>query len=39
MPHPESVLEPEAKRFFSLAGLDIPKFIWARNEDEAILFA
>jgi len=33
------VLEPEAKRFFSLAGLSIPKFIWARNEDEAVRFA
>jgi hypothetical protein len=33
------VLEPEAKRFFSLAGLDIPNFLWARNEEEAVRFA
>jgi hypothetical protein len=33
------VLEPEAKRFFSLAGLDIPKFIWAKSEEEAVQFA
>jgi acetate---CoA ligase (ADP-forming) subunit beta len=33
------VLEPEAKRFFSMAGLDVPKFIWARNEEEATQFA
>jgi succinyl-CoA synthetase beta subunit len=33
------VLEPEAKRFFSLAGLDVPRFAWAKSEDEAIRFA
>lgn len=33
------VLEPEAKRLFSLAGLDIPKFAWANELEEAIRFA
>jgi len=33
------VLEPEAKRIFSLAGLDIPKFRWAKEPEEAIRFA
>lgn len=33
------VLEPEAKRFFSIAGLDIPRFIWATKVEEAIRFA
>ena len=33
------VLEPEAKRFFSLAGMDTPRFHWARTEEEAIRFA
>jgi acyl-CoA synthetase (NDP forming) len=33
------VLEPEAKRFFSEAGLDIPRFMWAKKVKEAILFA
>jgi len=30
------VLEPEAKRFFCLGGLDIPRFAWAKTEEEAI---
>jgi len=33
------VLEPEAKRLFSLAGLDIPKFTWATRLEEAVRFA
>lgn len=33
------VLEPDAKRIFSLAGLEIPKFKWARNFEEAVRFA
>ena len=32
------VLEPEAKRLFSLAGLDIPQFTWARSVEEALRF-
>lgn len=30
------VLEPEAKRLLSLAGIDVPPFAWARNEKEAL---
>ena len=33
------VLEPEAKRLFSLAGLDVPKFMWANEIEEALRFA
>jgi succinyl-CoA synthetase beta subunit len=33
------VLEPQAKRLFSLAGLDVPRFIWATKVEEAIRFA
>ncbi len=33
------VLEPEAKRLFSLAGLEVPKFIWAVRVEEALGFA
>jgi len=33
------VLEPDAKRFFSLAGLDVPKFKWAKKPEEALRFA
>jgi hypothetical protein len=33
------VLEPEAKRLFSLAGLDVPRFIWATRAEEAVRFA
>lgn len=31
--------EPEAKRLFQTAGLDVPKFTWAHSLDEAINFA
>lgn len=30
------VLEPEAKRLFSLAGLDVPRFTWATTVEEAV---
>lgn len=33
------VLEPEAKRLFSLAGFDIPRFTLARTTEEAVRFA
>jgi len=33
------VLEPEAKRLFFLAGLDVPKFMWATEAGEAVRFA
>jgi succinyl-CoA synthetase beta subunit len=33
------VLEPEAKRLFSLAGFDVPKFMWATEIEEAVRFA
>jgi len=33
------VIEPEAKRLFSMAGLDIPRFTWARTTEEASGFA
>ena len=33
------VMEPEAKRMLSLAGLIIPRFRWARNEKEAAQLA
>ena len=33
------VLEPEAKRLLSLAGMDTPRFIWAKKVDQAIRFA
>lgn len=33
------VLEPEAKRLFSLLGLDVPRFVWAKRVEEAIQFA
>lgn len=33
------VLEPEAKRLFSLAGLDVPRFSRAANSEEAVRFA
>lgn len=33
------VLEPDAKLIFSLYGLDVPKFILARNQREALRFA
>jgi len=31
--------EPEAKRLFQTAGLNVPKYIWAHTPDEAIEFA
>ncbi len=33
------VLEPEAKRLLSLAGIDVPRFHWATEIEEAIRFA
>jgi hypothetical protein len=33
------VLEPEAKRLFSLAGLEVPRFGWAKNAEEAVHWA
>ncbi len=30
------VMEPEAKRLFSLAGLPVPRFSWARDLDQAL---
>jgi len=33
------VLEPEAKRLFSLAGLDVPKFMLATELEQAVRFA
>jgi hypothetical protein len=33
------VLEPQAKRILSLAGLDVPRFIWSDKIDDAIHFA
>jgi succinyl-CoA synthetase beta subunit len=33
------VLEPEAKLLFSMAGLDVPRFEWAHDPEEAARFA
>jgi acetate---CoA ligase (ADP-forming) subunit beta len=33
------VLEPEAKRIFSLIGLEVPRFIWTTKVEEALRFA
>ncbi len=33
------ILEPEAKRLLSLAGLTVPRFVWATQVEEGILFA
>jgi acetate---CoA ligase (ADP-forming) subunit beta len=33
------VVEPEAKRLFSLAGIDVPRFKWAHDQEEAARFA
>jgi acyl-CoA synthetase (NDP forming) len=33
------VLEPEAKRVLALSGIDVPRFTWANNLDEALEFA
>ncbi|MBW2059523.1 MAG: acetate--CoA ligase family protein [Deltaproteobacteria bacterium] len=30
------VLEPDAKRLFSMAGLDVPRFAWVSTEEEAL---
>jgi acetate---CoA ligase (ADP-forming) subunit beta len=33
------VMEPEAKRLFSMTGLDVPRFTWAQRLKDAVLFA
>ena len=33
------VLEPQAKRILSLAGITVPRFVWAQTLDEALGFA
>lgn len=33
------VVEPEAKRLLALAGLPVPRYGWAKNEDEAVRLA
>jgi acetate---CoA ligase (ADP-forming) subunit beta len=33
------VVEPETKRLLTLAGLDVPRFIWATQVEEALRFA
>ena len=33
------IMEPEAKRLLSLAGLQVPKFTWATDVEGAIRFA
>ena len=33
------VLEPDAKRLFSMNGLNVPRFTWARTLKDALLFA
>ena len=33
------VLEPDAKRLLSISGIDVPKFLWAKNSEEAAEFA
>ena len=33
------IMEPEAKRLLSLAGMEVPKFIWAKKVEEAVGFA
>ena len=33
------VLEPEAKRLLSLAGLNVPKYAWVKSFEEAVRFA
>ncbi|KPJ78155.1 MAG: hypothetical protein AMJ54_04845 [Deltaproteobacteria bacterium SG8_13] len=30
------VLEPEAKRLLSLAGIDVPRFVWVHDKDQAL---
>lgn len=33
------VLEPEAKRLFSLIGLEVPRFLWTIRKEDALRFA
>jgi succinyl-CoA synthetase beta subunit len=33
------VLEPQAKRLFSLAGMDVPRYVWVRRIEDAVPFA
>jgi acyl-CoA synthetase (NDP forming) len=33
------VLEPQAKRLFSLAGIDVPRYVWARRIEDVAPFA
>ncbi len=33
------VLEPDAKRILAIAGLDVPRFVWAGNVDQAVAAA
>ena len=33
------VMEPQAKQFFSLAGIDVPRYRWARRIEDALVFA
>lgn len=33
------VLEPEAKRLFSLMGLEVPRFLWTTRKEDALRFA
>ncbi|NIR16401.1 MAG: acetyl-CoA synthetase, partial [Desulfobacterales bacterium] len=33
------VMEPEAKRLLSLAGVAVPKFTWATGIEEAVQFS
>ena len=33
------VVEPEAKKLLSLAGLNVPRFTWATGWDQALQFA
>jgi succinyl-CoA synthetase beta subunit len=33
------VLEPEAKHLLSISGIDVPKFLWAKNSEQARQFA
>ena len=33
------VLEPQAKHLFSLAGIDVPRYVWVRRIEDAIPFA
>jgi acetate---CoA ligase (ADP-forming) subunit beta len=33
------IMEPEAKEFFRLSGIDVPRFSWTRTADQAVSFA